>query len=255
VANDAASFLTTILESGTATDQPIGQVTTYDNVTESSGATDHIENITEVISSLGETGDVTDSANGLLYANATIMETGSLTTQTIASIKTTVVETGSVSDSVYAVIDGNASGSAAGSSTVTASSLTIGRLLYPYAVFAPGVAAQEPQLLPAGTLALIPLDLSVVQMMKLVLAQASFTEDYGMHAWISRYPAGSSLLTALDVFPLMRMAPRPVVLYVPGQTPPDATYLAPVEPGAYYLNVLNLTNSLSRFSFAQTNLA
>lgn len=207
------------------------------------------------VETVSETGATTASQTISAQTVLSVAETSAAADQTDRGVSSQrmIAEIGDLADTV--AIFGELIGTASGSSTANAVSLIIGRLLYPYLFFNPILAAEEPQPLPAGNLALIPLDLSTVQMMKIVLAQASYTEDYGMHAWISRYPAGQSLLNGIDVFPVMRMMPRPVILYVNGPTPPDAAYLAPVEPGAYYLNVLNLTNTMSRFSFSQTNLA
>jgi hypothetical protein len=129
--------------------------------------------------------------------------------------------------------------------------------LYPTVVLDPTVAMSGPNLAPSGSLITLPLDMSVVLMKQIIVAQLSLTEDFSLRAWVSIYPNGISLITPAwpDTFALSRMTPRPLVLYVRGQIPPDETILVPVVPGQYYLNILNLTNQLNLFGFTMSDLA
>jgi hypothetical protein len=128
-------------------------------------------------------------------------------------------------------------------------------MLYPSIQLDPITATGTPNLLPSGTIALIPLDMSVVRMMQIILVQVSLTEDFGMQAWVSQVPAGLSLITPFpNVFPLVSTTPRPLIIFLRGQTPTPGAILAQVISGQYYLNVLNLTNSPTMFGFAKTNL-
>jgi hypothetical protein len=129
--------------------------------------------------------------------------------------------------------------------------------LYPTVILDPTVAMTGPNLLPSGSLVALPIDMSVVRMTQIILGQLSMTEDFGLRAWVSLYANGISLIAPAwpDTFSLSRMTPRALVIYVRGQTPPLDTILVPIVPGHYYLNILNLTNSLTMFGFTMTNLA
>lgn len=129
-------------------------------------------------------------------------------------------------------------------------------MLYPVITFDPVVAAVNPNSLPSGTLALVVIDMTSVLMTQIYVSQVSLTEDFCMRGWVSEQPAGISIIFPFpDMFPLVRMTPRPLVIYVHGQTPPINNILAPVTPGLYYLNILNLTNSPAMFAFSQITLA
>lgn len=128
-------------------------------------------------------------------------------------------------------------------------------MLYPSITIDPTVATGTANMLPAGMVALIPINMSVVQMMQIILVQVSQSEDFGMQAWLSVAPAGLSLITPFpNVFSLMRTTPRPLILFLHGQTPPVDAIFAPVIAGHYILNILNLTNSAAAFGFAQSIL-
>ena len=128
--------------------------------------------------------------------------------------------------------------------------------LYPITNLSPLVAAIGGNLLPSGSLITIPIDMTIAQMTQIIVGQISQTEDFGMRGWISLYPDGISLISGLSsVFPLMRMSPQPLVIYIQGQIPPVGAIEALVKPGQYYLNILNLTNTQSMFAFALTTLA
>lgn len=126
--------------------------------------------------------------------------------------------------------------------------------LYPTTVLEASVAAEEPNVILAGTLTVIPLDMTVSQMVQLNLWQMSiWTEDFSLRAWISvfengiPYPPGPT--------PIIRYGGAPIVVYVESQTPPEHSIAVPVPPGVYFLNILNLTNSTNIYGFAETVLA
>lgn len=129
-------------------------------------------------------------------------------------------------------------------------------MLYPTITFDPVVAATNPNLLPSGMLALILVNMRTVAMSQIIVSQVSLTEDFGMQGWLSEEPGGIPLtIPAPGTFPLSRFTPRPLIVLVAGHTPPPDSILAPVIPGQYWLNILNLTNTPAMFAFAQTTLA
>ena len=129
-------------------------------------------------------------------------------------------------------------------------------LLYPHYTLDPASASAEPNLLASGTLALIPVDMTVTQMTRIVMTQVSLSQDFGIRCWLSRYPLGESVIAPPPgMMALSRMTPRPLIVYTAEQTPPSNTVLAQVPPGLYYLNVLNLTNCPVIFLFSYTDLA
>lgn len=132
----------------------------------------------------------------------------------------------------------------------------LNNLLYPYYLLDPVTAAINPNMLASGTVVLLPIDMTTILMTQIIVTQVSLTQDFGMRCWLSVYPLGVSLIAPLpDVFALSRMTPRPLIIFVNDQVPPPNSILANVQPGLYYLNILNLTNHHSAFSFTQTNLA
>jgi hypothetical protein len=127
--------------------------------------------------------------------------------------------------------------------------------LYPSFVLDPVLAAANPNVIPSGTLALIPIDMTVTQMTKIIVTQVSLTQDFGLRGWVSQYPLGISLIVPLpDTFSLSRMTPAPLLIYVVDQIPLPDMILAPVLAGLYYLNILNLTNLPAVFAFFKTDL-
>jgi hypothetical protein len=128
--------------------------------------------------------------------------------------------------------------------------------LYPTITLDPLTTVIGGNIVPAGSLVIMPIDMSAVLMRQIIVGQISQTEDFGMRGWVSLYPNGISLITGLNaVFPLMRMSPQPLVVYVQGQSPPLGSIQALVTPGLYYLNILNLTNTQSMFALAMATLA
>lgn len=123
--------------------------------------------------------------------------------------------------------------------------------LYPIIELDPEIAALDPNMLPAGTLIVLPVDMSSVQMVQIVLVQLSQTQDYSMRTWLSRYPDGIAI--APGVFPVLRGQGLPFVIHTADQTPPENTNAIQVEAGNYILNILNLTNEINVFSFSTTD--
>ena len=112
--------------------------------------------------------------------------------------------------------------------------------LYPTTVLDATTAASGNNLIPSGTLLVIPIDMTVTQMTQIGLAQLSLTQDYSLRTWVSVYPDGMPIG---GIFPILRFASLPFTIYIAGQTPPQNTgYGVLVTPGSYYLNILNLTN-------------
>lgn len=130
--------------------------------------------------------------------------------------------------------------------------------LYPITTLTPATASVEPNLLPSGTLFVIPIDMTTVNMTQLTLNQMSNTQDYSMRAWVSQFPDGIPLPSSVGtgIYPVMKWDGLPIVVYLSGQTPPENTYSIEVpSSGIYNLNVLNLTNMANYFGFSKTDLA
>lgn len=128
--------------------------------------------------------------------------------------------------------------------------------LYPSITVDPNTAAASPTFVPAGQMILIPLDMTSVMMTQISLAQLSLTQDFALRAWVSPFPEGISVVAApSNVFPVMRTGGLPITVYVSPENPPTGTLPIEVIPGFYYLNILNLTNATTAFSFSKTDLA
>lgn len=128
--------------------------------------------------------------------------------------------------------------------------------LYPIITIDAAAAADGPNALASGTLAVIPIDMTVHAMVQLAIAQASLTQDFSLRGWISALPDGASLTPYPGVFPVSRVAGMPIVVYGVLQTPPSPCIAVPImRPDIYYLNLLNLTNEPNQFLFALTVLA
>ena len=125
--------------------------------------------------------------------------------------------------------------------------------LYPTTVLDATTAASGNNLIPSGTLLVIPIDMTFTQMTQIGLAQLSLTQDYSLRTWVSVYPDGMPIG---GIFPILRFASLPFTIYIAGQTPPQNTgYGVLVTPGSYYLNILNLTNEANVLRFSQIDLA
>ena len=129
------------------------------------------------------------------------------------------------------------------------------RFLYPHILIDTVTAGNGPNLLPSGTLALVPLDMTLTQMTRIIVTQVSLTQDFGMRFWPSAKPCGPSIISTWPrELAVSRMTPEALFIYAIGQTPGSGS-LAQVAPGLYYLNILNLTNCPSVFMFSKTDLA
>lgn len=136
------------------------------------------------------------------------------------------------------------------------------RSLNPFTLYDTAAATTAPNVLPAGNVGLLPLDMDAVNLMQVIVTQVFIPpmgeQDYAMRAWVSEYPNGLSVLERLpdNTFTVSRFTPRPLYLFTPGQTAPSGdVILAPVSNQRYFLNVQNLTNTMCAFSFSQSILA
>lgn len=131
--------------------------------------------------------------------------------------------------------------------------------LYPTIFLTVAEASPEPNFMPSGTLVVIPIDMTVNQMVEISVNQMSNTQDYSMRGSLSVYPGGdpipSSSFEGIGTFAVMKYGAYPLAVYVPGQIPPENTFPIQVSPGVYNLNILNLTNEKNIFGFALTVLA
>jgi len=112
------------------------------------------------------------------------------------------------------------------------------------------------QMLPSGALAISPFTVANGQYVKMVAIQTAPTQDFSMRAWISRLPEGPSEGTNHYTrhWPINRIA-EIVVIYDRNLPVPDIVgRLIAVDPGDYYVNILNLVNEENSFSFAQGGL-
>lgn len=122
--------------------------------------------------------------------------------------------------------------------------------LYPIIWFSPAVAVLGPNLLPPGTLGVIPIDMKDGVMKQLTAAHVSLTQDFSLRSWISLYIDGISLMPNPGHFPLLRGNGLPIVLY--HRFPPifPCIPVRVTKPAIYYFNILNLTNEGNQFTFA-----
>lgn len=131
--------------------------------------------------------------------------------------------------------------------------------LYPTTIIDPVTAAIDPNGIQPGSLVVIPIDMSGdVLMTKIDLQHVAGQQDYSLRAWISLYQNGNPLPSDVNYsgnYPIIRFSNYPIVLYVAGQTPPPNTFSILVEPKAYFLNILNLTNEVNAFGFTQTDIS
>jgi hypothetical protein len=125
-------------------------------------------------------------------------------------------------------------------------------MLYPSITLDPLIANLHNNVVPSGTLVVLPIDMTSVQMTQIKMLQISFTQDFSLRAWLSVYPGGTPLPPGY--FPLLRTSGVPFVVYCAGQTPSPPDLASLVEPGRYMLNVLNLTNVENEFSFNKMDL-
>lgn len=128
--------------------------------------------------------------------------------------------------------------------------------LYPTLLIDATTAADGPNAVPSGTLALVPIDMTQRVMVQIDVAQASLTQDFSLRGWISTTADQESLVAYPGYFPLLRGNGLSIVLFLPLHTPPAACIAVPVvRPIVYYLNILNLTNEVNAFVFSMTVLA
>lgn len=119
--------------------------------------------------------------------------------------------------------------------------------LYPTTVIDPATLALEPNIIQPGNLIVAPIDMTEAQMVQIDLQQMSNTQYFSLRAWLSLYQNG--IAYPPGNYSVLNWAGAPIVIYVPGQTPPDYTFAIEVPPGMYFLNILNLTNEHNIFSF------
>lgn len=124
--------------------------------------------------------------------------------------------------------------------------------LYPITILDAATAGSANNLMPSGTMLVIPIDMNDIQMTQISMAQLSLTQDYSLRTWVSLYPAS---IPIDGLYPILRAASVPFIIYVAGQTPPANTKPILVTPGRYFLNILNLTNEQNVLAFSMVDLA
>lgn len=122
--------------------------------------------------------------------------------------------------------------------------------LYPVIIFRPAVVVRGPNLLPPGTLGVVPINMTdddIIVQVKIV--HVSLTQDFSLRYWVSPFIDGLSVMPHPGFFPVLRGNGLPIVLY--SHFPP----LYPCIPvlirrrAVHYFNVLNLTNEGNQFTF------
>jgi hypothetical protein len=135
--------------------------------------------------------------------------------------------------------------------------------LYPITTLDATTAGLNPNGIMPGTLIVIPIDMTTVQMTSFDLQHLSNTQDYSLRAWLSKYPDGVPIPSSIDgvatiaagIYAIIKFSKLPMVIYIAGQTPPIDSFDILVSPGLYNLNILNLTNEVNVFGFIKTDLA
>lgn len=125
--------------------------------------------------------------------------------------------------------------------------------LYPTTVIDGTTLALDPNRILPGNLIVSPVDMTVTQMLQITLQQMANTQDFSLRTWVSLYPDGIAF--APGNIPILKWANVPIVIYVPSQIIPEDTIGILVQPGKYFLNILNLTNEHNVFGYSQTVLA
>lgn len=106
-----------------------------------------------------------------------------------------------------------------------------------------------------GRLVAFPLTITEGQAVRIVTAHLAVgIQDHSLRVWVSSDIGGISVARGANEFwHPNRNAQETVAVYDRSMVAPDENGIA-VEPGTYYVNVLNLINSRNAFSFVLTNL-
>jgi hypothetical protein len=121
--------------------------------------------------------------------------------------------------------------------------------LYPYSTVQPAEAALAAIAIPSGCMVVIPVDMTVRQVMQIILRQVSQTEDFCLRAWISLRPGGPSIGTFITM-PVAVFTPAPLIIYVGEMDLPMNCYPVQVVPGTYTLNIQNLINQATAVAYS-----
>lgn len=128
--------------------------------------------------------------------------------------------------------------------------------IYPISITDAATLSTEPNRISPGNMTCVPIDMTTVRMTKILLQQASNTQDYSLRAWLSLYQEGVALAdNSIKTYTIMRNVLLPIIIYTAGQTPDAESFSVLVVPNYYFLNILNLTNEVNYFSFIKMDIA
>lgn len=124
--------------------------------------------------------------------------------------------------------------------------------LYPYTTIQPVEAALAATVIPSGCMVVIPLDMTLLQIMQITLRQVSQTEDFCLRAWVSLRPGGLSIGSFITM-PISVFTPAPLLVYVGERDLPLDCYAVQVVPGKFCLNIQNLINQAAAVTYSSVD--
>lgn len=103
------------------------------------------------------------------------------------------------------------------------------------------------------SLVVIPITVPATSATSFVLTHTAPVQDWSLQAWVSASPFSRSVETAYPAayWELQRMSPQPLCLYTADAVPLANSHAIMLDPGTYFLNVLNLINEPNLFQFAR----
>ena len=102
----------------------------------------------------------------------------------------------------------------------------------------------------SGSLAVIGLTVDPGSAQTISMAQLANSQDFSLRAWISIKKDGQPIDSGVWASWVLSKRSDAFVLHDAAIAPPDGMRSVPVEPGSYWLNILNLVNSNNMFAFA-----
>lgn len=106
---------------------------------------------------------------------------------------------------------------------------------------------------PGSTVLVFPFTIDAEQSKRIILFHTDITQqDHSLRSWVSREVAGTEILMyplELSIWHPNRVPHHVVTVYDKDMDEPEGVALLPVEPGEYFLHVLNLTNRQNSFAY------
>lgn len=130
-------------------------------------------------------------------------------------------------------------------------------MLYPLTV-APDPVRPNQYVIPNGNLYAFPFTVAEGEAVNVVVAHTGIgKQDHSLRVWVSAEPGHNPVVDrpihVVNWYP-NRDAREYVTVYDSALAPPTVPGPLAVQPGTYFVNVLNLTNSENSFAFELTDL-